>query len=125
MGFEIHRLDEPEPREHEYWEADRRLYLTQDQERLVEHGDPDAYILFCTPGKRVPMRLAERYGLAEGSPEEGSEPDHPDYDDVTVEELKDQLRDADLPVSGTKLELYRRLEKHLAQTKRRTPEEDK
>jgi hypothetical protein len=31
------------------------------------------------------------------------------YDDLTVKELRDRLRDLDLPVSGTKQELAERL----------------
>lgn len=43
--------------------ADRRLYLTADRRRVVEHGSPDAALLFATPGMPLPVDEAERYGL--------------------------------------------------------------
>lgn len=42
-------------------------------------------------------------------PEESGELDLDKYDDLTVKELRDRLRDLDLPVSGTKQELAERL----------------
>ena len=56
----------------EYITAAERLYLTADGERLVGHGDPDARSLFCTPGKRVPLDQARRFGLIPG-PEPAAE----------------------------------------------------
>jgi hypothetical protein len=50
----------------EYVTAAERLYLTGDGERLVGHGDPAARSLFCTPGKRVPLDQARRFGLIPG-----------------------------------------------------------
>lgn len=41
---------------------------------------------------------------------------HPMSDDLTKEELKDQAREAGLPVSGTKDELVERLENNEAET---------
>jgi hypothetical protein len=43
--------------------ADRRLYLTADRERVVEHGDPEAAILFAAEGSPIAQEDAERYGL--------------------------------------------------------------
>lgn len=54
--------------------VDKRLYLTEDKERLVEDGHPDARWLWCTPGTQVPREQAERYGLLE-EPEPEPEPE--------------------------------------------------
>lgn len=49
---------------------DKRLYLTEDEQRLVEEGHPEARWLWCTPGMHVPREQAQRYGLlAEPEPE--------------------------------------------------------
>lgn len=44
-------------------QADRRLWLTADRERVVEEGDPEAAFLFATPGKDISDEDVERYGL--------------------------------------------------------------
>lgn len=44
--------------------ADRRLYLTRDESKMVEHGSPDAAFLLATPGTVVPADLVDRLGLA-------------------------------------------------------------
>ena len=43
--------------------ADRRLYLTRDESRVVEEGSPEAAFLFATPGTIVPAADADRLGL--------------------------------------------------------------
>jgi hypothetical protein len=43
--------------------ADRRLYLTADRSRIVEHDDPEAAILFAAEGTVIEQADAERYGL--------------------------------------------------------------
>lgn len=43
--------------------VDRTLWLTADQQRVVEDGDPQAATLYATPGMQVPHEQAERYGL--------------------------------------------------------------
>lgn len=42
---------------------DRRLYLAQDGETVVEEGDPTAASLLAVPGIPVEAALVERYGL--------------------------------------------------------------
>jgi len=50
--------------------VDRRLYLTEDRERAVPDGDPEARFLLCTPGDEMLRSDALRYGLlAEPEPE--------------------------------------------------------
>lgn len=44
------------------WQADRRLYLTEDQ-RLVEAGDLDARWLLVAEGGELSDAAAEQYGL--------------------------------------------------------------
>lgn len=72
MGFDVVLHKEPGE---EYVEVDARLCLTEDGERLVPEGDPDARWLFCTPGQKIPRREAEKYGLidAKGKPIEARE----------------------------------------------------
>jgi len=48
-----------------YHQADRRLYLTADKKRLVEHGDPTADTLYAAVGDLIPMDQAKRFGLIE------------------------------------------------------------
>ena len=43
--------------------ADRRLYLTADQQRVVEAHDPAAAFLWAAPGDPVSAADAERFGL--------------------------------------------------------------
>jgi len=43
--------------------SDRRLYLTGDRERVVEHGDPEAAFLLCGEGGKISARAVERSGL--------------------------------------------------------------
>lgn len=47
----------------DYWESDRRLWLTQDRKELVEDGDERAAVLYTTPGKRIPMSEAIKFKL--------------------------------------------------------------
>ncbi|MBP2325331.1 hypothetical protein JOF56_005716 [Kibdelosporangium banguiense] len=43
-------------------EITARLYRTTD-DRLVQEGHPDAAFLYATPGMRIPVSEAQRYGL--------------------------------------------------------------
>lgn len=43
--------------------ADRRLWLTADQESVVEDGDPAAAFLFVSEGDEVSAEDVERFGL--------------------------------------------------------------
>lgn len=45
------------------YEADRRLWLTADKERVVEDGDPEAAFLLASKGTEIDDAEAERYGL--------------------------------------------------------------
>lgn len=60
--------------------ANERLYLTADRDRVVAAGDPDAAVLFATPGKRIPRVEAERLGLLEVDvpAADTEEPDEPE-----------------------------------------------
>lgn len=54
--------------------VDRRMYLTEDRERAVPEGDPDARFLLCVPGSDMLRADAIRYGLLESpTPEQESE----------------------------------------------------
>lgn len=44
-------------------EAEERLWLTADRERIVAEGDPEAAFLYASPGKRIDRLEAVRYGL--------------------------------------------------------------
>jgi len=59
MAFEIKRKKEALME----FKADRRLYLSLDKKRVVEHGDPDAAQLFATPGSEIRDADAKAYGL--------------------------------------------------------------
>jgi hypothetical protein len=48
--------------------AERRLFLTADQERVVEEGDPAAAFLFAAPGDDISDEDAEKYGLNAPAP---------------------------------------------------------
>lgn len=43
--------------------ADRRLWLTADQSRVVEDGDPEAAFQLISPGQQMPEARARKYGL--------------------------------------------------------------
>lgn len=66
MGFNIEEVSETS---HSVVVGEK-LWLTADGQRLVADGDPEAAVLFATPGKRVSREDAERYGLvkAKGKP---------------------------------------------------------
>lgn len=83
--------------------ADRKLWLTADRDEVVEDGDDRAAFLLCTPGKKIPMELAQSLGLVD------DEEIVIYYEDMKVDELKALLAERDLPVSGTKDELIARL----------------
>lgn len=91
------------------FELDRKLWLTRDQSRVVEDGDPEAASLLGTKGKRIPMALAEKYGIKHGEPVRAPEDEEVYYEDMTVAQLRDILTERDLPVSGTKDEIIARL----------------
>lgn len=45
----------------------RRLWLTADRDRVVEDGDPDAKVLWCTEDDEVPLEEAERLGAVKAA----------------------------------------------------------
>ncbi|SDZ55201.1 hypothetical protein SAMN05216215_10978 [Saccharopolyspora shandongensis] len=55
--------------------VDAKMWRTADGERLVPDGDPDAAVLYCTPGMQVPRAEAERYRLLGDSDDHSAEPD--------------------------------------------------
>ena len=83
-----------------------KLWLTADQNRVVQDGDPDAAFLLGTPGKKIPKSEAARLGLL------GDDEKVEYYEDMTVERLKELLNERELPVSGNKQELIDRLIEH-------------
>jgi hypothetical protein len=82
----------------------------------VDHGpvDPDIADSLTTAEKdwlRSWNRQSEIPGEeAPASDGDDADSDDADYSDLTLDELKDKLRDRDLPVSGNKDELIARLE---------------
>ena len=50
------------------WVADRKLFLTADETRVVEETDPEAATLWITPGKVVPRDQALKLGLMAEEP---------------------------------------------------------
>lgn len=53
--------------------ADRKLWLTEDKERVVEDGDPAAAFLYAKAGTRLSDEDAERYGLTKPTAKAKSE----------------------------------------------------
>ncbi len=47
-------------------EADERLWVTADGQKVVSPDDPDAAFLYAVPGQRISRDDAERYGLVKG-----------------------------------------------------------
>ena len=41
-----------------------RWWLTSDRTRLVPEGSPEAAFLFCIPGRPIPLKDAQLFGLA-------------------------------------------------------------
>jgi hypothetical protein len=68
MAFKINEKNETAS----WVEADEKLWLTADRERVVADGDPEAAFLFATPGKRVSREDAERYGLVKSAKAKGA-----------------------------------------------------
>lgn len=51
------------PVQPEKYVANERLWLTANGEKLVKDGDPEAAVLFTTPGKFVSKEDAVKFGL--------------------------------------------------------------
>lgn len=62
-------------------------------------------------GRELPLQASVTTVSSANPPSPSKEPQHSisSYDKYTVKELKDLLRDKNLPISGTKAELIRRL----------------
>lgn len=54
---------------------DRHLYLTEDESRVVEEGDPAGRWLWASPGQEVRRRDAEQFGAVKPAPEPEPEPE--------------------------------------------------
>jgi len=54
----------------ELWTVDRHLYLTEDQKRVVEEGDPEGRWLWAAPGRQVPLSQARQLGAVPGDGED-------------------------------------------------------
>lgn len=72
------------------WEADRRLWLTADRERVVEDGDPEAAFLFCTRGVQLTAAEVQRYGVG---PRRELEPE-PESEEKSAERPADKMQAA-------------------------------
>lgn len=48
--------------------VDAKWWLTADGSRAVPDGDPEAAVLYATPGDQVPDEDAERLGILEPKP---------------------------------------------------------
>lgn len=46
--------------------AQERLWLTQDRDRVVPDGHPDAATLYAAAGDEIPASAVERFGLVDG-----------------------------------------------------------
>lgn len=55
----------PQPEPEPQFTLDRKLWLAADLQTVVEDGDSAARSLLGTPGKRIPLRDAIRFGLTE------------------------------------------------------------
>lgn len=55
--------------------VDRRMYLTEDRDRAVPDGDPEARFLLCVPGGEMLRADAVRYGVLKSTPEREPEPE--------------------------------------------------
>lgn len=78
--------------------VDRRLFLTADQDRLVDPDDPAAAFLWAGPGDEVEEADAERLGYQPGEEKEAEAPDdkalEPDEDKAEPEKPKRRTRKA-------------------------------
>jgi hypothetical protein len=62
MAFKVTQHSET----NKWVEAGETMWLTADRERLVPDGSPEAAFLFSTPGKRISVEEAQKYGLVKG-----------------------------------------------------------
>lgn len=79
--------------------------LTEDEANSLTK-DEKAWLRSWNRGAEIPDEGADASDAED--PQAGSVV--PEYDDFTTEELKDKLRERDLPVSGNKQELIERLQ---------------
>lgn len=83
----------------EQWTVDRRLYLTEDKQRVVEEGDPDGRWLWAGPGKQVPLAQAKLLGAIPAGDEDLSGENVEDAANAGV--AADHVRLATLPIGNT------------------------
>lgn len=57
--LKINQLEEVQ----RYIEVQEPLWLNADRSKVLAEGDPEAAFLLATPGKRLSIEEAERYGL--------------------------------------------------------------
>lgn len=72
MGLEVRK-----PEGQNFVVVEEKLWLTTD-DRLVPDGHRDAAILFATPGKRVDLATAVRYGLVDAPKAKAKQVDAPE-----------------------------------------------
>ena len=65
MALEFDRLRDRNPGD-TMETAKVRMFLTADRSRIVGEGDPDAAILYASPGSRLPPDAVEKSGLVGG-----------------------------------------------------------
>lgn len=67
MAFEIKKISETS----QSVEVGEKLWLKADRETVVPDGDPEAAFLLATPGKRLSLEDAVRYGLVKAGSKGG------------------------------------------------------
>ncbi|GAA2159365.1 Lsr2 family DNA-binding protein [Glycomyces lechevalierae] len=82
----------------ELWMVDRHLYLTEDQKRVVEEGDPEGRWLWAAPGRQVPLSQARQLGAV---PADGDEPEGDLEDAVNAGVAADHAQQATFPLGDT------------------------
>ena len=86
---------------------DNSTWLNQLRWRL--HHDDDLYASISKSHTDINIIVTDEIRLASESESEESKDDSPDYDSMTVPELKELLKESGKPVSGKKAELISRL----------------
>lgn len=71
--------------------ADRRLYLTTDQARVVEENDPDAATLFAAEGTLVTDADVKAYGIKEKAMAQGERDPNQEYQRLMAEKGSAEL----------------------------------
>ncbi len=84
--------------------ADRRLYLTAARDRVVEEGDPDARILYCVAGQRLPAAEAKARGAKFATDDADADADDVDVLDGRVKDVVPRIAEISDAVELDRLE---------------------